>query len=61
MSIKPIWKLSDAELEAIANGDSDDQEAAIRELDARHRERTENPHDDTPSIEWDGWNHPGEY
>jgi len=59
--IKPIWKLSDAELEAIANSDSDDQEAAIQELDERVRDRIENPHDDTPCIEWNGWNRPGEY
>lgn len=58
---KPLWKLSDAELEVIANSDSDDQDAAIQELDERAADRRDNPHDDTPCIEWNGWNHPGDY
>lgn len=58
---KPLWKLTARQLRRIEREcqDSDRAIDAGEELAARRRFSQEQ--DDTPSIEWNGFNHPGEY
>ena len=46
---KPLWKMTDAELSAIADSDDECADEAWAELEARAEDRR-NPPEDTPSL-----------
>ena len=57
--MKPLWKMTDKQLRRIARGGDDRAHEADDELAARRQFRSEQ--DDTPSIDYGGWDRPGEY
>jgi hypothetical protein len=61
MSNKPVWKLTDKELRRIERNCQDEERALAAGEELRARRQFREEHDDTPCIEWNGWNHPGEY
>ena len=51
---KPLWKMTDAELDAIARSDDERADDAWAELEARAEDRR-NPPEDTPSLDAPWW------
>ena len=61
MGIKPVWKLKNAQLRRIERDCANEERARDAGEELRARKQFRDEQDDTPCIEWNGWNRPGEY